>query len=44
RYDEAVTIDIGLPDAEVDAFRSWLADTTAGTAGFELGGEAYGDV
>ncbi|MEO3977465.1 YigZ family protein [Streptomyces sp. CAU 1734] len=43
RYAEAVTIGIGLPDAEVDAFRRWLADATAGTAGFELGGEAYGD-
>jgi uncharacterized YigZ family protein len=40
---EAVTIEIGLPDADVDAFRAWLADVTAGTAGFELGGEAYGD-
>ena len=43
RYGEAVTIEIGLPDADVHAFRAWLADATAGTAGFELGGEAYGD-
>ncbi|MFF9455278.1 YigZ family protein [Streptomyces flaveolus] len=43
RYAEAVTIEIGLPDADVGAFRGWLADATAGTAGFELGGEAYGD-
>ncbi|MGW0818177.1 YigZ family protein [Streptomyces viridiviolaceus] len=43
RYAEAVTIEIGLPDADVDAFRAWLADTTAGMAGLELGGEAYGD-
>ncbi|MFE3598197.1 YigZ family protein [Streptomyces sp. NPDC059096] len=43
RYAEAVTIELGLPDAEVDAFRGWLADTTAGTAALELGGEAYGD-
>ncbi|GAA0930454.1 YigZ family protein [Streptomyces thermoalcalitolerans] len=42
-YGEAVTIEIGLPDADVDAFRNWLADATAGTAGFELGGEAYGE-
>ncbi|WP_282700091.1 YigZ family protein [Streptomyces sp. CC219B] len=42
-YAESVTIEIGLPDADVDAFRAWLADATAGTAGFELGGEAYGD-
>ncbi|GGY45722.1 YigZ family protein [Streptomyces omiyaensis] len=43
RYAEAVTIEIGLPDADVPAFRSWLADATAGTATVELGGEAYGD-
>jgi uncharacterized YigZ family protein len=43
RYAEAVTIEIGLPDSDVEAFRAWLADATAGTAGFELGGEAYGD-
>ncbi|MCS0600710.1 YigZ family protein [Streptomyces sp. LP11] len=43
-YAEAVTIEIGLPDADVDAFRAWLADATAGTAGLALGGEAYGDV
>ncbi|MFE5795585.1 YigZ family protein [Streptomyces sp. NPDC056503] len=44
RYAEAVTIEIGLPDADVPAFRAWLADVTAGTADVELGGEAYGDV
>ncbi|MFE9044459.1 YigZ family protein [Streptomyces sp. NPDC012421] len=44
RYAEAVTIEIGLPDADVPAFQAWLADVTAGTAGMELGGEAYGDV
>lgn len=44
RYAEIVTIGIGLPDADVDAFRAWLADTTAGTALLALGGEAYGDV
>ncbi|MGW0584019.1 YigZ family protein [Streptomyces sp. NPDC002920] len=43
RYAEAVTLDIALPDADVPAFRAWLADTTAGTAAFEPGGEAYGD-
>lgn len=42
RYGEAVALEIGLPDADVDAFRAWLADLTAGTAHFELGGEAYG--
>ncbi|ALO06871.1 Protein co-occurring with transport systems [Streptomyces venezuelae] len=43
RYAEAVTIEIGLPDADVPAFRAWLADTTAGTALLALGGEAYGE-
>lgn len=43
RYAEAVTIEIGLPDADVEEFRSWLADATAGEAELELGGEAYGD-
>lgn len=43
RYGEAVTLEIGLPEGEVEAFRAWLADTTAGTAELELGGEAYGD-
>ncbi|WP_221358581.1 YigZ family protein [Streptomyces beigongshangae] len=43
RYGEAVTLEIALPDADVAHFRSWLADSTAGTAGFEPGGEAYGD-
>ncbi|WP_330176994.1 YigZ family protein [Streptomyces sp. NBC_01498] len=44
RYAEIVTIGIGLPDSDVDAFRAWLADTTAGTAVLALGGEAYGDL
>lgn len=44
RYTEAVTIEIGLPDADVEGFRAWLADATAGTAMLELGGEAYGEV
>jgi uncharacterized YigZ family protein len=43
RYAEAVVIEIGLPDADVETFRGWLADATAGEAGLELGGEAYGD-
>ncbi|MEU0830130.1 YigZ family protein [Streptomyces sp. NPDC005969] len=43
RYQEAVIIEIGLPDADVEDFRRWLADTTAGEALLELGGEAYGD-
>ncbi|MER5743116.1 YigZ family protein [Streptomyces sp. NPDC002225] len=43
RYAEAVVIEIGLPDADVESFRGWLADATAGEATLELGGEAYGD-
>ncbi|MEV0597779.1 YigZ family protein [Streptomyces sp. NPDC050315] len=43
RYAEAVTIEIGLPESELPAFRGWLADATAGTATLELGGEAYGE-
>ncbi|MFE9630800.1 YigZ family protein [Streptomyces sp. NPDC006463] len=43
RYGEAVTIEIGLPEADAPAFRAWLADISAGTAAFELGGEAYGE-
>ncbi|MFJ2093082.1 YigZ family protein [Streptomyces sp. NPDC087901] len=43
RYAEAVTIEIGLPDAEVEEFRRWLADATAGEAELALGEEAYGD-
>ncbi|MFJ8822366.1 YigZ family protein [Streptomyces sp. NPDC102467] len=42
RYGEAVVIEIGLPEGDVERFRGWLADVSAGTAGFELGGEAYG--
>ncbi|MFF1477894.1 YigZ family protein [Streptomyces sp. NPDC058301] len=43
RYAEAVTIEIGIPEADVESLRGWLADVTAGTATLELGGEAYGD-
>ncbi|MDF6041123.1 YigZ family protein [Streptomyces sp. JH14] len=43
RYAEAVIIEIGLPDADVEGFRGWLADATAGEALLVLGGEAYGD-
>ncbi|MFE7793090.1 YigZ family protein [Streptomyces sp. NPDC057460] len=43
RYAESVIIEIGLPDSDVESFRSWLADATAGEALLELGGEAYGD-
>ncbi|MFD7238336.1 YigZ family protein [Streptomyces syringium] len=42
-YASGVRMEIGLPEADVESFRAWLADTTAGTAGLELGGEAYED-
>ncbi|MEW2032354.1 YigZ family protein [Streptomyces roseifaciens] len=42
-YGAEVRIEVGLPEADVEGFRAWLADTTAGAARFELGGEAYGD-
>lgn len=41
-YGAEVTIELGLPAADVDRFGAWLADTTAGVARLELGGEAYG--
>lgn len=44
RYGAEVTIELGLPQQEVDAFRGWLADATAGTARCEVGGEAFGTV
>ncbi|MCF3142782.1 YigZ family protein [Streptomyces platensis] len=43
-YGADVRIEIGLPETDLDTFRAWLADTTAGTARLELGGEAYGEV
>ncbi|GAA2067863.1 YigZ family protein [Streptomyces albiaxialis] len=44
RYGAEVALELGLPEAELDAFRGWLADATAGTARLELGGEAFGTV
>ncbi|SCK52013.1 uncharacterized protein, YigZ family [Streptomyces sp. WMMB 714] len=43
-YGAEVTFEIGLPEADVEDFRRWLADATAGTARLTLGGEAYGTV
>ncbi|MEU6855060.1 YigZ family protein [Actinacidiphila alni] len=43
-YGAAVTIDLGVPDAELPAFRSWLADATSGAAAITVGGSAYVDV
>lgn len=42
-YGVEVTIEVGLPEAELDDFRGWLADSTAGTARLAVGGEAYGN-
>ncbi|WP_269857265.1 YigZ family protein [Streptomyces sp. RPT161] len=42
RYGTAVSIEVGLPEAELGAFRDWLADASAGSAVLELGGEMYG--
>ncbi|WP_200261688.1 YigZ family protein [Streptomyces sp. HSG2] len=43
RYGEFVTLELGLPDAELEAFGSWLADATAGTATLAVGGEVFAD-
>jgi len=40
-YGAEVTIRLALPEDDVGAFRDWLADTTAGGARLELGGEDY---
>jgi putative IMPACT (imprinted ancient) family translation regulator len=42
RYGAEVSIDLALPEGDLAAFRAWLADTTAGTARLDLGGETYG--
>ncbi|GHJ39102.1 YigZ family protein [Streptomyces sp. TS71-3] len=42
-YGEAVDLTVALADADVPAFRAWLAAATAGAARLELGGEAYGE-
>lgn len=43
-YAADVTFHLGVPEAEADAFRSWLADTTSGTAVCVAEGSAYVDV
>jgi uncharacterized YigZ family protein len=40
----AVTISLGVPAPGLDSFRSWLADTTSGTADLAVEGSAYVDV
>jgi uncharacterized YigZ family protein len=43
-YGAAVTLHIGVPEAEVPAFRAWLADATSGAASAEVRGSAFVDV
>ncbi|MDX6355167.1 MAG: hypothetical protein QOF98_2070, partial [Streptomyces sp.] len=43
-YAAEVTLRLGIPEADLPAFRSWLADTTSGTAGCETDGSAFVDV
>ncbi|MYS19301.1 uncharacterized protein, YigZ family [Streptomyces sp. DvalAA-14] len=43
-YGAEVVFHLGIPDAELPAFRSWLADTTSGTAGCAVEGSAYVEV
>jgi uncharacterized YigZ family protein len=43
-YGVEVTLRLGVPEADVPAFRSWLADTTSGTAHCVTEGTAYVDV
>ncbi|MFF7154024.1 YigZ family protein [Streptomyces sp. NPDC008139] len=40
-YAAAVTIDLGVPQADLPGFRSWLADATSGAAEVTVGGSAY---
>ncbi|OEV13279.1 YigZ family protein [Streptomyces nanshensis] len=40
-YGAQVTIELGLPEGEIDGFRAWLAESTAGTAGLTVGDEDY---
>ncbi|NEA57488.1 YigZ family protein [Streptomyces sp. SID13666] len=44
RYGADVHIDIALPESEVAAFRSWVADSTSGAATVEAGGTEFVDV
>jgi uncharacterized YigZ family protein len=40
-YGAEVAIEVGLPEAETESFRVWLAGATAGAARLVLGGEVY---
>ena len=43
-YAAEVTLRLGIPEADLPAFRSWLADATSGTAGCAVDGAAYVDL
>ncbi|HEY5835222.1 YigZ family protein [Streptomyces sp.] len=43
-YGAEVTFRLGVPEADVPAFGSWLADTTSGTASYVVQGSAYVNV
>jgi uncharacterized YigZ family protein len=43
-YAAEVTLRLGIPEADLPAFRSWLADATSGTAGCDTDGSAFVDV
>lgn len=43
RYGADVRIDVALPESEVAAFRSWIADSTSGAAAVEAGGTEFVD-
>ncbi|MFF0728365.1 YigZ family protein [Streptomyces sp. NPDC004134] len=41
-YGESVDVEVAVPAGELDDFRSWLADATAGSAELRPGDEVYG--
>ncbi|MBA0051145.1 YigZ family protein [Streptomyces sp. AJS327] len=41
RYGAEVALEVGVPEAELDAFRARVADATAGSARVDVGGELY---
>jgi uncharacterized YigZ family protein len=43
-YGDGVVFHLGIPEADLPGFRSWLADTTSGAAGCVVDGSAYVDV
>ncbi|MEU6347441.1 MULTISPECIES: YigZ family protein [unclassified Streptomyces] len=43
-YAADVRIELGVPEEELESFRGWLADASAGSAAMEVSGSAYVDV